>query len=127
MKKRERIELNITPMIDIIFILFTFFLVATSFKKNEAELNLRLPETDNFSEHNIRNNIIKIGITKEKIGIDEKIIDFKDFEMNIKDKDKMKIVEIRADKKVEYERLSKILDILQKHKFQKISFVTKKY
>ena len=42
MKKRERIELNITPLIDIVFILFTFFLVATSFKSKEAKLNISI-------------------------------------------------------------------------------------
>ena len=35
---------NLTPLIDIVFLLLVFFLVATTFRKDEVELDLQLPE-----------------------------------------------------------------------------------
>ncbi|MCA8971354.1 MAG: biopolymer transporter ExbD [Planctomycetes bacterium] len=35
---------NLTPLIDIVFLLLVFFLVATTFRKEEVEMDLRLPD-----------------------------------------------------------------------------------
>ncbi|MCU0866492.1 MAG: biopolymer transporter ExbD [Planctomycetes bacterium] len=35
--------LNLTPMIDVVFLLLIFFLAATTFARQEVELDLRLP------------------------------------------------------------------------------------
>ena len=36
--------LNLVPLIDVVFLLLIFFLVATTFTKDEVEMNLVLPE-----------------------------------------------------------------------------------
>jgi biopolymer transport protein ExbD len=36
--------MNLTPMIDVVFLLLVFFLAATTFAREEVELDLRLPE-----------------------------------------------------------------------------------
>jgi len=124
MKQRDRINLNITPIIDIVFILFTFFLVATSFKKSEAELNVVLPTTNNYQKHSI-NKSIKLSITNSKISIDDKIIKIENLEFAIKSIESNKLIEIRIDQNVKYQKISKVLDILQKNKLNKISLITK--
>jgi len=40
----ESFEIPLTPLIDIIFILIVFFLVATTFYTEERDLEIRLPE-----------------------------------------------------------------------------------
>ncbi|MBL8733306.1 MAG: biopolymer transporter ExbD [Planctomycetes bacterium] len=35
--------LNLTPMVDVVFLLLVFFLAATTFAREEVELDLRLP------------------------------------------------------------------------------------
>lgn len=40
----ESFEVPLTPLVDIIFILIVFFLVATTFYSEERDLNVRLPE-----------------------------------------------------------------------------------
>ena len=40
---REEVELNITPLIDVVFLLLIFFMVSTTFER-ESEINLTLPE-----------------------------------------------------------------------------------
>jgi len=44
--KRERtddLELNLTPLIDVVFLLLIFFMVSTTFQ-NESEISLQLPK-----------------------------------------------------------------------------------
>lgn len=40
----EDFEVPLTPLVDIIFILIVFFLVATTFYSEERDLNVRVPE-----------------------------------------------------------------------------------
>ena len=42
-KTRNTVELNITPLIDVVFLLLIFFMVSTTFER-ESELNITLPE-----------------------------------------------------------------------------------
>lgn len=42
-RRREEPDLNITPLIDVVFLLLIFFMVSTSFNK-EAEITIDLPE-----------------------------------------------------------------------------------
>jgi biopolymer transport protein ExbD len=42
-KKKEKLEVSITPMIDVVFLLLIFFMVSTTFNK-ESELKINLPE-----------------------------------------------------------------------------------
>lgn len=42
--RSEDISLNLTPLIDVVFLLLIFFMVTTSFKQNE-QLGIELPES----------------------------------------------------------------------------------
>ena len=44
-KKREKLEISITPMIDVVFLLLIFFMVTTTFNK-ESALNIKLPQAE---------------------------------------------------------------------------------
>lgn len=41
-KNSEELELNLTPLIDVVFLLLIFFMVSTTFQK-ESEISLQLP------------------------------------------------------------------------------------
>lgn len=43
-QSREEVSVNLTPLIDIVFLLLIFFMVSTTFTK-EAYMNLSLPES----------------------------------------------------------------------------------
>ena len=47
--RREELELNITPLIDIVFLLLIFFMVSTTFQK-ESQLQVQLPEATQSSQ-----------------------------------------------------------------------------
>jgi len=42
-RKPEELELNLTPLIDVVFLLLIFFMVSTTFQK-ESELSVQLPK-----------------------------------------------------------------------------------
>ncbi|NVK21825.1 MAG: biopolymer transporter ExbD [Kangiellaceae bacterium] len=44
-KRKEDLQLNLTPLIDVVFLLLIFFMVSTSFKK-ETKISLDLPEAN---------------------------------------------------------------------------------
>ena len=44
-KKKERLELSMTPMIDVVFLLLIFFMVTTTFNR-QTEVKITLPEAD---------------------------------------------------------------------------------
>ncbi|MBL4820956.1 MAG: biopolymer transporter ExbD [Gammaproteobacteria bacterium] len=51
-RKRDPLDINITPLIDVVFLLLIFFMVTTTFTK-ETRLLVNLPEADaSLSENN---------------------------------------------------------------------------
>jgi len=48
-QQREELELNLTPLIDVVFLLLIFFMVSTTFQK-ESEISLQLPKASEVSE-----------------------------------------------------------------------------
>lgn len=56
-RRREELELNITPLIDIVFLLLIFFMVSTTFQK-ESELRIQLPEASEQSPSEPRDPLV---------------------------------------------------------------------
>lgn len=71
----DKVELNLAPLIDMIFILLIFFLVTTTFvKESGVEVNRPIASTAKDEE---KTNII-IGVTKEgSIHIENQMIDIR--------------------------------------------------
>jgi len=57
---REEIDLNLTPLIDVVFLLLIFFMVSTTFEKT-AKLKVDLPEASAQAVHQSDKKIV-IGI-----------------------------------------------------------------
>lgn len=77
----DEIDLNITPMLDIVFIILIFFVVSTSFVK-ESGVDVSRPSA-NTAERKERGNIM-IGITAENaVWIDKREVDIRAVRANI--------------------------------------------
>lgn len=44
-QRRDNVDVNLTPLIDVVFLLLIFFMVSTTFKQ-DTELKIDLPEAD---------------------------------------------------------------------------------
>jgi len=123
-KRRESITPDITPLIDVVFILLIFFIVSSVFKKEQLALALNLPSSTakqlevEIKQLNIEVSTTSIAFMGEVVSLailDDKL-------SNIIKKDKPVIV--RIDKDVRYEKIVKILDILQKYSLNNLALVT---
>ena len=124
MKRREHLGLDLTPIIDVVFILLIFFIVTSVFKKEELALMLDLP-TSNAKEMEIKKEQIFIELSQNKLAIKGIEVSFESLEDNLKAvKNKENPVIVRIDKKVEYQRVVKVLDLLQKYNLSNLALVT---
>jgi biopolymer transport protein ExbD len=113
MKRRELLTPDITPLIDVVFILLIFFLVSSTFKKDEKALDLMLPKSSSAIKV-IKKEQITIELNRNSLAYKGKKIDFDELDRILKDiKDKSQTVNIRIDKKVLYQRVVKLFDLLK--------------
>ncbi|MGB0452252.1 MAG: ExbD/TolR family protein [Bacteriovoracaceae bacterium] len=128
MKKRTRegLTFELTPLIDVVFLLLIFFMVTTVFKKDQSILDLNLPKTDlsgggvqkKEKRLNVELSETDLAVNGKKYAIEE----FEGFLGTLKDS---KVpVDLKVDKKVAYERLVKVLELLQKKNFSNLSLIT---
>lgn len=123
-KHREPLTPDITPLIDIVFILLIFFIVSSVFKKEELALKLELPNSS-AKELEVELKQLNVELSVNSLAYLGKPITFKklDEALSIYPK-RDKPVIVRIDKDVKYERVVKVLDILQKYSFDNLSLVT---
>ena len=53
----ERVDVNLTPLIDVVFLLLIFFMVSTTFDRN-AKLKVELPEASAKTEQQLENPVV---------------------------------------------------------------------
>ena len=124
MKKREILTPDITPLIDVVFILLIFFIVSSVFKKDELALVLNLP-TSSAQEIELKEKEIIIELNDEKLAIYGNETSYESLEEEIiKIEDKERNIIFRIDKDVKYEKIIKVLEILQKGQLFNISLIT---
>ena len=59
---QEDVTINLTPLIDIVFLLLIFFMVSTTFSK-ESQLRIRLPDANPDSEVELQPSRLVVAIT----------------------------------------------------------------
>ena len=128
-KNRDEFTLDITPLIDVVFLLLIFFMVSTTFK-HESEINITLPSSSNKTVSE-KPDAINIGLdTTGNIYIDgKKLIDteFKTIKSALFDKSNISEkppVIISADGNVKYQSVIFLLDTLRQLGLVKITYAT---
>ena len=124
MKRREHLGLDLTPIIDVVFILLIFFIVSSVFKKDELALVLNLP-TSSAQEIELKQKELIIELNSDKLAVYGKKITLELLEQEIAAiEDKEKNIIFRIDKEVKYEKIIEVLEVLQKHQLFNISLIT---
>jgi len=73
-RKKDESEINITPLLDIVFIMLIFFIVTTSFVK-EISLDVNRPTKSPVKEQK-RSEVISVRISAEgQIFVQERLVD----------------------------------------------------
>lgn len=124
MKRREKLGVDLTPIIDVVFILLIFFIVTSVFKKDELALILNLP-TSGAKAVEIEEKQVAIELSKDSLALKGQKLTFAMLDISLSDiKEKDRAIIVRIDKDVKYERVVKVLDILQKHNLSNLALVT---
>ncbi len=110
-KEEEENEINITPMLDVVFIMLIFFIVTASFVK-EAGIDVNRPDAQTAVAQEKAN--ILIAITENgQIWIDRRRVDPRAVRANIERlhaENPQGTVVIQADKKAVTETLIQVMD-----------------
>ena len=126
-RTREALSPDLTPLIDVVFLLLIFFMVSTVFKKEELALLLNLPKAETEEKKQAKKEVLTLELSDKKIAINGKLITFEDLEDDLATiTDKNKPVFLRVDEIVQYKRVVKVLDLLKKNKLLNLSLITKK-
>lgn len=110
-QQEEENEINITPMLDVVFIMLIFFIVTASFVK-ETGIDVNRPDAQTAVPKEKANILIAIGPNGD-IWIDRRRIDIRAVRANIerlKAENPQGSVVIQADKKAVTETLIAVMD-----------------
>lgn len=111
MQEDEAEEINMTPMLDVVFIMLIFFIVTASFVK-ESGIDVNRPEAATAVKKERANILVAISDTGE-IWINKRQIDIRAVQANIerlKAENPQGSVVIQADKKSTTDTLIKVMD-----------------
>ncbi|WP_456323999.1 ExbD/TolR family protein [Hydrogenimonas sp.] len=126
MRRRESLTLDMTPLVDVVFLLLIFFLVTSVFKKEELALLLNLPSVESGQKAHIPSRKIEIELGVNKIALNGQVVTMEELEVALAAKKESKIpVIVRIDQSVSYGRVAKILALLEKEKLENLSLITK--
>jgi biopolymer transport protein ExbD len=126
MKRREHLSPDLTPLIDVVFLILIFFMVSSTFKKEELALLLTLPDAS-WATQEIKKEDINIELTKERVALKGKEMSFEALDIAFKEvEDKQKPINVRIDKEVTYQRITKLLDLLNKHGLNNLALENQK-
>jgi biopolymer transport protein ExbD len=125
-QRRESLSMDLTPLIDMVFLLLVFFLVTSTFKKDELALLLKLPKTEEGAGSQKKMDQLTIELTDNEIAINGKKSSIEDLPGIFEKTEKESLVNLRVDGDVKYTRLVKVLDLLQANKLENISLITDK-
>ncbi len=120
-----RTRLSLTPLIDVVFLLLLFFMLATQFEKYQS-IDLIFPSSNSeLKPSNLKPILIHL-LTNEKITVNGVQIATEiplDQLLNSINKNKQTGVVLKIDEKVPTRRLTEIIDGLKTHKISPVTII----
>jgi len=122
--KKKKLKINIIPLIDIIFLMLVFFMLATNFTRNN-EVSFSVNNQKQISNQQNKDQLMILYLKKDKIFFEDKIIELKDLEnkyfddWNAQNFDKIVILN---DKKSSIQVLLNLMDLIKKNKISSVNF-----
>lgn len=126
MKRREHLSFDLTPLIDVVFILLIFFIVTSTFRKNEHKLPITLPSSEYGENVNVKEEI-NIELSESGLVFNGKIMTLSEIDSELAKVINNKTpVFSRIDRDVRYEKIIALFDLLKKYRLENIVLVAKK-
>ena len=118
-------NLDLTPIVDVVFNLLIFFALSLNFSEITSSLNIKLPKAK--SSETLSEMQIIISIEKDnKIYINDKAFYYDEISKYLSNRDKDKTIVIKADESIDHGFVVNIMDMVKSSGFQKIGIAVKK-
>jgi biopolymer transport protein ExbD len=131
-QQREEVNVNLTPLIDVVFLLLIFFMVSTTFTK-ESHLEIDLPEASDAAPSEDLPTMIEVVIDEEGnysvngqalVNTQEKTLR-QAINLQVKDQSDKPPLIITADAKTPHQAVVTAMDVSGQLGFEKLSITTK--
>ena len=112
-QSRRRVSLDISPLLDVVFLLLIFFLVTTTFMP-DASMELELPESTTATQSEVVPTMVTVG-EDGGVQIDGDSVSIQELERTVAallPEEREKIT-VRADARVDYGVIVRIIDALR--------------
>ena len=122
--KKKNLRINIIPLIDIIFLMLVFFMLATNFTRNN-EVSFSVSSQKQVSNQQNKDLLMILYLKDNKIFFEDKIIKLKDLEdkyfenWNTQNFDKIVILN---DKSSSIQILINLMDLIKKNQIKSVNF-----
>ena len=120
-EKKEQAQINILPMIDVIFAILSFLIISSLYLTKINTIPLQLPLSGSTSRLDKKSLIISID-KKNNIYLNQEITNIKKLRLDLQNiiKSENQNIILSADKDISYGEFVKVLDILKD--FDNINF-----
>ena len=122
--KKADLDMNLAPLIDIVFLLLIFFMVASTLNMNEVQAIIQLPGTNTVEGKSIKEIVLyitkegQVFLEKEKIGWEQ----LPDILYEYLTEDETKEVTVYADREADFQYIVNMLDLANQLKIDHIQF-----
>lgn len=127
--RQPALDINLTPLIDVVFLLLIFFMVSTTFQK-ETRIEIQLPEADTATEQPQPEDKLEIVIDQggrfflnDREVVDTQAATLKGAITRVVDDNFEIPVMIRADGQAPYQAVITAMDVLSQLGMNQMSFV----
>jgi biopolymer transport protein ExbD len=125
-KKRDEVRIEITPMVDVVFLLLVFFMISTSFVDSSA-IGINLPKA---STGTAEDKQTEIKVYLEENGVihyNEREVDMAELTRlinNFSGNASQTSFKLLADKEVKHGRVISVIDLARQNGFAKLAIAT---
>lgn len=120
----DELSVNITSMIDVIFMLLIFFMVSTQFKK--SSLPLELPESEETVTEDEENSTKTLAVNNDSIELEASPVSLENLESELSALYKSNpnvAISLECDKTVPFERVVQVLAKVQNAGISRIGII----
>jgi len=120
-------EINITPLLDLAFVLLIIFIITTPLM--EKSVNLEVPTSGEANQSVDSSTVQTIGINRENvITLNDETVDLSTLESRLialhTEKPETPVI-VRPDKSLTVQQLVSVMDVLQRAKIAKVGVATR--
>ena len=126
-ENEENFSLDLTPLVDVVFLLLIFFMVSTAFIDFKRQVDISLPSSKSSAPSEVLEPV-KVELTADRqIFLNGEKINLKEFESALSRilPSKKKSAIIRADKNLPYGNVIKVMGMLQSAQILDIGIAVK--